>query len=128
MSNGLSSIFFIIYMKFLAFCILSILSGSVPVYCNAFLLLLLFCFRYSLRCTRLLQFVSGSLFFYCKKLCFRWPVPPLLRFHDLYIYRLLPLYHQFISELPFLSGFIDSLISLSRSRSSPFTFPCCVTW
>lgn len=56
----------------------------VPLYRNVSSFLS-FSFRYLFRCTRPLQFVSGSIFFYGKNLCFRWPVPPLLRFHDLYI-------------------------------------------
>lgn len=78
-----------IYMKFLVLRILSILSFFVPLYCNALFFFL--SSRYLLRCTRPLQFVSGSVFFYDKNLCFRWPVPPLLRFHDLYFHRCQPL-------------------------------------
>ena len=78
-----------IYMKFLVLRILSILSVFVPVYCNALFFSslpvtisdVLVCFSLS----------SVPYSFYGKILCFRWPVPPLLRFHDLYFHRCQPL-------------------------------------
>lgn len=78
----------IIYMKFLALRILSILSALYLCTATCFL----FSIRCSFRCTRPLQFVSGSLFIYDSGLCFRWSVPPLPKFYDLSLHRLLPLY------------------------------------
>lgn len=80
----------------------------VPLYRNVSSFLS-FSFRYLFRCTRPLQFVSGSVFFYDKNLCFRWPVPPLLRFHDLYISSVFTAVPLILTSLPIFSrssGFI----------------------
>ena len=77
--------FITIYMKFLVFRFLSILSALYL--CTVTSLFFSSLFVTLFRCTRPLQFVYGSLFIYGKDLCFRWSVPPLLRFHDLYTYR-----------------------------------------